>query len=236
MGGVTWIITSLVTPETYAPVILQHRAKALSKMTGKLYMSRIDDDQQEIKPLSQKLSISLARPWTLLFREPIVLLASLYISIVYGPLYMFFAGFPIVFQYTRGWSEGSAGLAFIGVAIGVGMATLWAGMDNKRYVRLCRALETEGRTIEPEARLRTAKAGSIILPIGLFLFAWTTYPSVHWIAPVIAVVFFGCGLVQVFISLMGYMIDSCTTKCSILSSCRYSHLCRYYLCCLCAGG
>lgn len=175
-------------------------------------MSRIDADQKDTNILSQKLSISLTRPWALLFREPIILLASLYISLVYGTLYMFFAGFPIVFQYTRGWSEGSAGLAFIGVAIGVCTATLWAGVDNKRYVRLCQALEAEGRTIEPEARLRTAKAGSIVLPIGLFLFAWTTYPSVHWIVPVIAAVFFGCGLVQVFISLMGYMIDSCTFK------------------------
>lgn len=204
-----WIATMLVTRETYAPFILRCRAKALSRMTGSVYVSRLDAGQP-LKTLSQELSVSLTRPLILLFREPIVLLTSLYISIVYGTLYMFFAGFPIVFQVTRGWSQGTAGLPFVGVAIGVCLATLAAGVDNKRYVRLCAAAEAEGRAVEPEARLGTAMAGSIVLPIGLFLFAWTTYPSVHWIVPIIGAMFFACGLVMVFISLMSYLIDSCT--------------------------
>ncbi|KND91016.1 putative transporter [Tolypocladium ophioglossoides CBS 100239] len=207
LGGVVWIATTLTTRETYAPFILRCRAKALSRMTGSVHVSRLDAGKPP-KTLSQELSVSLTRPWILLFREPIVLLTSLYISIVYGTLYMFFAGFPIVFQISRGWSQGTAGLAFVGVAIGVCLATLAASVDSKRYARLCAALEAEGCTVEPEARLSTAMVGSIIIPIGLFLFAWTTYPSVHWIAPIIGAVFFSCGLVMVFISLMSYLIDS----------------------------
>ncbi|PMD34299.1 MFS general substrate transporter [Hyaloscypha variabilis F] len=206
LGGVIWIPTMLATPETYAPFILRCRARALSRMTGSVYLSRLDAGQPP-KTLSQELSISFTRPWILLFREPIVLLTSLYIAIVYGTLYMFFAGFPIVFQVTRGWSQGTAGLPFVGVAIGVCLATLAAGVDNKRYVRLCAAAEADGCAVEPEARLRTAMVGSIVLPIGLFVFAWTTYPSVHWIVPIIGAMFFSCGLVMVFISLMGYVMD-----------------------------
>lgn len=152
--------------------------------------------------------MSLTRPWILLFLEPIVLLTSVYISIVYGTLYMFFAGFPIIFQVSRGWSQSTAGLPFVGVVIGVCLATLSAGVDNKRFVRLCAAAEAGRRAVEPEDRLTPAMAGSIILPIGLFLFAWTTYPSVHWIAPIIGAMFFACGLVMVFISLMSYLVDS----------------------------
>ncbi|KAN0114592.1 MFS general substrate transporter [Hyaloscypha variabilis] len=206
LGGVIWIPTMLATPETYAPFILRCRARALSRMTGSVYLSRLDAGQPP-KTLSQELSVSFTRPWILLFREPIVLLTSLYIAIVYGTLYMFFAGFPIVFQVTRGWSQGTAGLPFVGVAIGVCLATLAAGVDNKRYVRLCAAAEADGCAVEPEARLRTAMVGSIVLPIGLFVFAWTTYPSVHWIVPIIGAMFFSCGLVMVFISLMGYVMD-----------------------------
>ncbi len=217
LGGVVCLATTLTTPETYGPVILRHRAKALSRRTtttGSVYVSRIDAGGGGQPPrrtsLSQELSVSFTRPWILLFREPIVLLTSLYISIVYGTLYMFFAGFPIVFQEARGWSQGSAGLPFVGVAVGVCLATLAAGVDNKRYVRLCAAAAAEGHPVEPEARLRTAMVGSVILPVGLFLFAWTTYPSVHWIVPVIGAMLFSCGLVMVFISLMSYLIDSCT--------------------------
>ncbi len=172
-------------------------------------MSRLDAGQP-LKTLSQDLSVSLTRPWILLFREPIVLLASIYVSIVYGTLYMFFAGFPVVFQVARGWSQGAAGLPFIGVGIGVCLAALAAGVDNNRYVRLCTAAEAEGYSVGPEARLSMAMVGSIVLPVGLFLFAWTTYPSVHWIVPIIGAMFFSCGLVMVFISLMSYLVDSCT--------------------------
>ena len=209
LSGVVSIATTLVTRETYAPFILRRRAKALSRMTGRVYVSRLDAGQQP-KTLAQELSVSLTRPLILLFCEPIVLLTSLYISIVYGTLYMFFAGFPIVFEVTRGWSQGIAGLPFVGVAIGVCLATLAAGVDNKRYVRLCATAEAGGFAVEPEARLATAMVGSIVLPIGLFLFAWTTYPSVHWIVPIIGAMFFSCGLVMVFISLMSYLVDSCT--------------------------
>lgn len=208
MAGVVSIITMLITPETYAPLILQRRAEALSRVTGRVYVSRINAGKPP-KTFSQELLISLTRPWILLFREPIVLLTSLYVAIIYGTLYMFFAGFPIVFQYTRGWSQGIAGLPFIGVAIGVCLATLAAGVDNKRYVRLCKEIDAGGGTVEPEARLSTAMVGSFVVPIGLFMFAWTTYPSVHWIVPIIGAVFFSCGLVMVFISLMSYLIDSC---------------------------
>lgn len=208
MGGVVWIITTLTTSETYAPFILQGRAKALYQIRGSVYVSRIDAGKP-LKTFSQELSVSLTRPWILLFREPIVLLTSLYVSIVYGTLYMFFAGFPIVFQYTRGWTQGIAGLPFVGVAIAVCLATLAAGVDNKRYVRLCAEAEVRGGTVEPEARLSTAMVGSFVIPIGLFLFAWTTYPSVHWIVPIIGGAFFSCGLVMVFISLMSYLVDSC---------------------------
>ena len=208
LSGVIWIAAMLTTNETYAPVILRFRAKALSRMTGSVYVSRLDV-RRPSQTLSQELWVSFTRPWILLSREPIVLLTGLYISIIYATLYMFFAAIPIVFEETRGWGQGVAGLPFVGVAIGVCLAVLAAGLDNKKYMRLTVAAATAGRALEPEARLHNAMIGSIVLPIGLFMFAWTTYPSVHWIAPVIGATLFSCGLVMVFISLISYLIDSC---------------------------
>lgn len=207
-------------------------------MTGSVYVSRLDAGKPPTT-LWQELRVSLTRPWILLFLEPIVLLTSVYISIVYGTLYMFFAGFPIIFQVSRGWSQSTAGLPFVGVVIGVCLATLSAGVDNKRFVRLCAAAEAGRRAVEPEDRLTPAMAGSIILPIGLFLFAWTTYPSVHWIAPIIGAMFFACGLVMVFISLMSYLVDSCRFLSTLRDPLNNAHahiVFRCHLCCFCAGG
>jgi hypothetical protein len=52
--------------------------------------------------------------------------------------------------------------------------------------------------------------GGIALPIGLFWFAWTNYPSIHWMASIAAGAPFGFGMVLVFLSVFNYLIDSYT--------------------------
>ncbi|KAK4214525.1 major facilitator superfamily domain-containing protein [Rhypophila decipiens] len=204
--GVLWIICSLFVPETYAPVILRRRAAKLSALTGKVYISKMDMNNTSTK--WQQIRTALSRPWILLFREPIVFMSSIYIAIVYGTLYLMFAAFPIVFQQGRGWSPGIGGLAFIGVAVGMMVGVAYATIDNKRYVAI--AAKSPDGNAPPEARLVPALVGSILLPVGLFWFAWTNGASIHWIVPIIASSFFAAGLVMVFLSLLGYLLDSYT--------------------------
>lgn len=203
--GVLWIVNSIVYPETYAPVLLRKRAAALSKKTGKVYVSKLDPAGPK-KSVGGQFKVALSRPWQLLFKEPIVLLTSLYMAIIYGTLYLCFAAFPIVFQKGRGWSPGIGGLAFIGIAVGMTVATIGTMFDNKRYKRV--AAQTNGMA-PPEARLPPALVGSVLLPIGLFWFAWTNGTDIHWVVPIIGSAFFAAGIVLVFLSLMNYIIDSC---------------------------
>ena len=48
---------------------------------------------------------------------------------------------------------------------------------------------------EPEFRLPQVMLGSVLVPAGLFWFAFTTYKSVHWIVPIIGSGVFGMGRV-----------------------------------------
>lgn len=203
--GVIWLACAAYVPETYAPVLLRRRAAKLSEMTGKVYVSKMD--LAATAPRSEQVKTTLLRPWVLLFREPIVLLTSIYLAIVYGTLYLLFAAFPIVFQLNRGWSPGVGGLAFVGVAVGMVAAVGYAMLDNRRYTRVA---EAHGGAAPPEARLPPAILGSVLLPVGLFWFAWTNGPEVHWVVPIVASAFFAAGLVGVFLSLLTYMIDSYT--------------------------
>ncbi|KMU90574.1 multiple drug resistance protein [Coccidioides immitis H538.4] len=93
-SGVLWIIGTLLVPETYAPVLLRKRANTLSKLSGKVYRSRIDIDQGRVT-VSEAFATALSRPWILLFREPIVFLLSLYLAIVS----LFGAAFPLFTRY-----------------------------------------------------------------------------------------------------------------------------------------
>jgi hypothetical protein len=207
-SGAILIITACLVPETYPPVLLRKRAARLSKMTGKVYMSRTDIDQGKTT-LGEAFSTGLKRPWILLFSEPIVLLLSLYHAIIYGILYMLFGAFPIVYRLGRGWNEGISGLPFVAVAIGIFLAITYVILyDNKQYMKKVKASGVGYTT--PEARLPMCIVGGIALPIGLFWFAWTNSPSVHWAVSVIASIPFGFGMVLIFLSIMNYLIDSYT--------------------------
>jgi hypothetical protein len=203
--GVIWILCSILVPETYAPVLLRNRAAALSKLTGKVYVSKLDANAPQLSG-SKKFQVALSRPWVLLFREPIVLILSIYIAIIYGTMYLLFAAFPIVFQQQRGWSPGIGGLAFLGLAVGMVFAIVFTIFDNRRYAR---AVKEGGGMAQPEARLPPAILGSVLLPVGMFWFAWTNGPEIHWVVSIIGSGVFAMGLVLVFLSLLNYLIDSC---------------------------
>ncbi|KAG5927649.1 hypothetical protein E4U53_002832 [Claviceps sorghi] len=206
--GTLWIVQSLVAPETYAPVLLRRRAEALSRQTGKNYVSRLDAAHPRAS-FTSRLRGNLSRPWVLLFKEPIVFLAAIYMAIIYGILYMCFAAFPIVFQspYPRGWGwkPGVGGLSFVGIAAGMMISTIGTIWDNARYARLA---AKHGGQAPPECRLPPALLGAVLLPVGLFWFAWTNGTNVHWAVPIVGSGVFAAGLVLVFLSLTNYLIDS----------------------------
>ncbi|PVH68337.1 MFS general substrate transporter [Cadophora sp. DSE1049] len=115
--GTLWAAGTLIVPETYAPLILAQRPKKLTKQTGKAYVSAIEHHQGRITP-GAAFEKALKRPWALLFLEPIVLLISVWMAILYGTLFILFGAFPIVFGEQCHWSQGVSGLAFLGLAVG----------------------------------------------------------------------------------------------------------------------
>lgn len=198
-SGLLWIIGTMLVPETYAPVLLRKRAEKLSKLTGKVYRSKLDIERGQVSVV-EAFRTALSRPWILLFREPIVLILSIYMAIVYGTLYLMFAAYPIVYQEARGWSQGIGGLPFLGILVGMAFAVTYNILyDNRRYQK---TTDRHGGFAPPEARLPAAMVGGVALPIGLFWFAWTNYPALPWQASVAAGIPFGFGMCLVFLAIM----------------------------------
>ncbi|KAH8808662.1 major facilitator superfamily domain-containing protein [Xylogone sp. PMI_703] len=216
-GGWKWVIGFLAIyaailtalgaifiPETYPPVLLRRRAAYLTKITGKKYLSTIDADNPQ--SISEIIKTALVRPWVLLIREPIVLIITIYMSCVYGTLYLCFAAFPIIFQQGRHWNAGIGGLAFMGVLVGLMIGIAVACWDNGRYVRLLR--QTKNGYPPPECRLPPAIIGGAAIVVGLVWLAAADSPSIHWIVPILATVPFAFGIVLVFLCLGNYLVDS----------------------------
>lgn len=45
-------------------------------------------------------------------------------------------------------------------------------------------------------------------PLGLFWFAFTVYPHVHWIVPILASIPFGCGVILCFTSVFTFLVST----------------------------
>lgn len=125
-------------------------------------------------------------------------------SLVYGILYLTFEAYPISFEFDRGWAPGIASLPFISLFIGVVLACLSIGVFSKTWYAK-RLIAT--KKLNPEDRLPTMIAGSILLPIGLFWFAWTSHPTTSWVPQVISGIFIGLGIILIFMSGVVYMVD-----------------------------
>jgi len=192
--AVTAFISFIFFAETYAPYILESRAKKLQAESKAVYVTRYQDH------LGKVWKRALSRPWKILWYEPIVLLLSIYIAVVYGTFFMLLSSYPIVYQQLRGWSPGVGSLPFLGCGLGIMLAIAYLTfIESPRYHRYLR----EHGGAPPEQRLIQCCIGGICLASALFWFAWTAAPiSVHWMISITSGGFVGFGIVLVWISIV----------------------------------
>ncbi|KAG5734259.1 hypothetical protein E4T56_gene14627 [Termitomyces sp. T112] len=201
--GVVFALT-IVVPETYAPVLLKKKAERLRKETGDdSYTTRAEMDRL---PFASTLKVALTRPFIMMVMEPIVLFFSFYLSFVYSLLYLLFFAFPIAFAHVRGWSMGMTGTSFVSIMLGILVAL--AGLPYQEAIY--RRVTKDGNF--PEARLYPMLSGCILLPISLFIFAFTGgNPAVHWVVVCLSGAFFGISMILIYVAANSYIIDSYST-------------------------
>lgn len=202
MAGTFCLVALLLVPETYHPTLLQCKAKRIRFATKNWAVhSKLDEGQVNMNDIVVKY---LFRPIHMLIREPILTLLTLYMSLIYGMIYLFFVTYPISFQEERGWSPGIGALPFLGITVGVllGGAIIIAITKT----RFARKMAEHGRVI-PEERLPPMILGAVLLPVGLFWSAWTSDPGTVWVPQVLAGVPIGAGILMVFMQGLNYIID-----------------------------
>lgn len=207
-SGTVWLMATFFLPETYSVVLLRKRAKALEEASadGRVYRSRAEMREKRLTA-GERISTALFRPWVLFFHEPIVMILSIYLAVVYGTLYLLFAAYPLVYNRDRHWSESIGGLAFLGVLVGSACSLIYSYFDNSRYMRVCASYP--GGRAPPEARLPPVMVGAVACPVGLFWFAWTNAPTVHWLVSISAGGVFAFGMILAFLSI-NYLVDAYT--------------------------
>ncbi|KEF63114.1 uncharacterized protein A1O9_01090 [Exophiala aquamarina CBS 119918] len=192
----------LLIPETSAARILQLKAKRLRHETKNWALhAKADESRITVNTL---ITVYLVRPFVMITQEPILALMTAYMSFIYGVLYLLFVAFPISFQEERGWNPGVGSLPFTAFIVGIIMGTGLIAYSTR--TTFTRSFEKHGKVI-PEARLPPMIVGAVVLPIGLFWFAWTSDPRIIWIPQVFATAFLGMGSLVTFWQGTNYIID-----------------------------
>ncbi|KNG50873.1 major facilitator superfamily transporter [Stemphylium lycopersici] len=204
MGFLAFALMFFFMEETYPPVVLINKASELRRRTKNW---GIHAKQEEIEVDFKELLVkNVSRPMRILFTEPIVLLITIYMSFIYGLLYLFLTAYALVFQGVYGWSGGVGGLAYFGMVAGEVIAFIIVVCDNPRYIR---KLEANNNIPVPEWRLPIAMVGGVLFAAGLFWFGWSGYTGqIHWIVPVLSGLFTGFGIFSIFLSLLNYIVDA----------------------------
>ncbi|XXZ98132.1 Major facilitator superfamily multidrug transporter nag3 [Meyerozyma guilliermondii] len=205
VAAVFYVVLLILVPETHANTLLKRRAKKLRKQTGDEKYRAICE--LKIRTLQQVAKDSLLRPFVLL-SELIVFLITLYMSVIYGLLYMFFFAYPIVYMEGKGWSASKTGIMFIPIGVGVLAATAVAPLVNKDYNKRAQKYRDRGEIPPAELRLIPMMIACWFIPASLFSFAWSSYPSVSWAGPCFSGFGAGIGFCTLYNPANNYIVDS----------------------------
>jgi DHA1 family multidrug resistance protein-like MFS transporter len=202
MGYAAAVAALYFQEETYGPVILVSKASELRRLTRNW---GIHAKQEEVEVDIKELAINnVSRPMRILFTELIVLVVTLYMSFIYGLLYLNLTAYALVYGEVYQFSLGVAGIPYMALIVGVMIGLITIILMNKDYVK---KLEANNNIPVPEWRLIITMPGGIIFAAGLIWFGWAGYrPNVSYWASVTAGLFIGFGIYTVFLQCLNYII------------------------------
>ncbi len=202
LAELAWFLISFgVVKETYRPVVESKLARKLrlSERSWKLHSKH---DTWTFS-LTELIHVHFFRPFAMLL-TPIVFLMALYASYVFGLFYLMITNVPVAFNLCYGWTGTVATLPnipfFIGVLVGNGVNMFW----SKKYGDYID--KHDGKAL-PEERLPIMMITQWLMPIGIFIFGWSSWKSIHWIVPCIGVAFMGTGYITIFQGCLNYLVD-----------------------------
>lgn len=196
--------------ETSHDRILMKRAARLRQETGNGHLrSRNEMLSLDWRVLLRKYCTKPARMFV---QEPILIVFTIYLTLVYGSLYLSYQLFPKAFAQ-RGWSSPVSTLPFIAVGLGAVAALIVFSVFTmtwykQRWLASQKTVMEESlakNRITPEHRLPPMILGAVLLPPALLWFGWSG--NAHWMCQVVACFVIGFALQIIFVVGIVYIVD-----------------------------
>lgn len=191
--------------ESRESAILLAKAKQLRREGKKAYTV----EELNHTPIYQVVIRSVQRPLYMLCTKPVVFIATLWAAFSLGTIYLFTQSVEQVYGELYGWNALQAGYVQFAIVIGEILGCGLCVLTNRwYYASAARNTEVPGTSI-PEARLYPSVIGGFFGVIGgMLMYGWTSYSTIHWMAPIVGLVMVGFGTTAVVVSIANYLIDA----------------------------
>ena len=205
--GVAMVVLTFFLPETHQETLLHRKALRLRALTGNPNITSTGEIENS-KMTAGELAVDILwRPFEITIFEPVVLLINIYIALIYSVMYLWFEAFPIVLLGTYDFTLIQMGVSYVGIIIGVLLgALIYIPVVHHSFTRPA----LQNKEIEPEVFIPMAIFGSVCVPCGLLIFAWSALPHTHWVGPLIGAGVFAMGFFIDFQTLFNYLSMSFT--------------------------
>jgi hypothetical protein len=205
-GGVVQLIHLVFVPETRSTIMMDRIAKKRRKSgeSPNLY------GPNELTPFKERFSareilVTWIRPFKMFLTEPIVLVLSLLSGFSDALIFMFLQSYALVYAQW-GFGPVEIGLAFIPILIGYFIAWALFIPAIRKNIK-DRINNPHDEHAQFESRLYWLLWTAPCLPIGLFIFAWTSLgPPVHWIGTMVGSAIIGIANYSIYMATIDYMI------------------------------
>ena len=123
-SGAIMTLINLFQPETYSPLLLKWKGKASTQSNRRQPLPLCNGHGENPTIYSDRGA--LKRQFLITFQEPIILLISLYMTVLYIVLFTFFDGYTYIFTDVYGISQGLTNITWVAMYIGIMLAGLLA--------------------------------------------------------------------------------------------------------------
>jgi DHA1 family multidrug resistance protein-like MFS transporter len=205
LDGATLCILTFFLPESSQLTLLYRKAQRLRRVTGNEAIISEGDLKVNEMDVKEIAIDTLWRPIEIAFGEPVVFFINIYIALMYAIMYLWFEAFPLVFVDIHGFNMIETGVGYTSIMIGV---VLGGGFYLPALYKVYTAPKERGEDVPPEVFLPSSIVGAVLQPTGVFIFAWASTPTAHWIGPLIGAALFASGAFIGFQTLFNYMASS----------------------------
>ncbi|PVH99190.1 MFS general substrate transporter [Periconia macrospinosa] len=208
IGGVlVQFVSGVLLKETYPRVILARKAERLHRETGDLKLTT--KWEAEDQSLLQRMWQAFKRPIIMIATQPILQCIAVYQAFLYGLIYLVLSTFPRLWTEKYHQEVHIGGLNYVAVGFGffVG-AQVGTRLQDRIYMYL---KQRNGGVGYPEFRIPLIWPGSLLVPIGIIIYAWTSEFTVFWLWPDVGIFILCASMILCFQCMQTYLVEAYTT-------------------------